>query len=88
MFCSPDKTGHQGIPDSADKDICQKHTQIIAHGNMPSSRHEMTKLILFRGHERETVVILRKPVTMTSLLFCCSLRNFIYSLLLLLTQYN
>ena len=44
-----DKTGHQGILDSADKGICPKPTQMIAHGNMPSSRHEMTKLILFRG---------------------------------------
>ena len=70
------------------KTYAKGHTQIIAHGNMPSSRHEMTKLILFRGHERETVVILRKPVTMTSLLFCCSLLNVMYSLLLLLTQYN
>ena len=39
----------------------------------------MTKLILFSEQERETVVILRKPVTMP---------NFIYLLLLLLTQYN
>ena len=31
------------------KTYANKHTQIIAHGNMPSSRHEMTKLILFRG---------------------------------------
>ena len=31
------------------------------------------------------MVILRKPVTMTSLLFCCSLSNFVYLLLLLLT---
>ena len=62
---------------------------IIAHGNMPSSRHEMIKLILFRRQERETVVMLRKPVTMTSLLFCCNLPNCIYSLvLLLLSQYN
>ena len=31
------------------KTYAKKNTQIIAHGNMPSSRHEMTKLILFRG---------------------------------------
>ena len=31
------------------KTYAKKHPQIIAHGNMPSSRHEMTKLILFRG---------------------------------------
>ncbi len=50
MFYSPDKTGHQGILDSADKDICQKKTtQIIAHWNMPLTHHEMTKLIMFRG---------------------------------------
>ena len=30
-------------------DICQNHTQVIAHGNMPSAHHELTKLILFRG---------------------------------------
>ena len=39
-------------------------------------------------HERGTVVILRKHVTVTSLLFCCSLSNCIYLLLLLLTQYS
>ena len=44
--------GHQGIPDSADKGICQKNTQIIAHGNMPSPHHEMTKLIMFSGTQR------------------------------------
>ena len=31
------------------KTYTNKNTQIIAHGSMPSSRHEMTKLILFRG---------------------------------------
>ena len=31
------------------KTYAKKHTQIIVHGNMPSSRHKMTKLILFRG---------------------------------------
>ena len=70
------------------KTYAKKHTKIIAHGNMLSSRQEMTKLFCLGGHERETVVVLRKPFTMTSLLFCCSLPNFIYSLLLLLTQYN
>jgi hypothetical protein len=31
------------------KTYAKENTQIIAHGNMASSRREMTKLILFRG---------------------------------------
>ena len=60
------------------KTQANKHTQIIAHGNMQSSCHELTKLILFRGTwKQKTVFILRKPVTMIFLLFCCSF-YFIY----------
>ena len=31
------------------KTYAKQQNQIIAHGNVPSSRHKMTKVILFRG---------------------------------------
>ena len=82
-MCSPDKA----YLTVRTKTYAKKHTQIIAHGNICHCPvMKLPNSFCLGGHERETVVILRKTVTITSLLFCCSLPNFIYSLLLLLTQ--
>ena len=31
------------------KTCAKRYGKMVAHGNIPSSRHEMTKLILFKG---------------------------------------